>query len=146
MRLKIANIPKNFIKLYNLRQLATPDGYIYVRVQKGMYCLPQAGIIAQQLLEKHLVANGYHQSTVTPGFWKHDWQWQPILCALCVDDFGVKYVGIEHAKHLLQTLNTHYTSSHDWKGECYLGLTIIWDYPHQQVHLPMPGYCHKAGQ
>ena len=46
MRLKMANIPKDFIELYNLRQLATPDGYIYVRVQEGMYGLPQAGIIA----------------------------------------------------------------------------------------------------
>jgi hypothetical protein len=52
MRLKIADIPKEFIKLYHLWQLATPDGYVYVRVQKGMYGLPQAGIIAQQLLEK----------------------------------------------------------------------------------------------
>jgi hypothetical protein len=76
-----------------------------VRVQKGMYGLPQAGIIAQQLLETRLIANGYCQSTVTPGFWKHDWR--PIAFALCVDDFGVKYVGIEHAKHLLQALNTH---------------------------------------
>jgi hypothetical protein len=115
-----------------------------VRVQKGMYGLPQAGIIAQQLLETRLIANRYCQSTVTPGFWKHDW-W-PIAFALCVDDFGVKYVGIEHAKHLLQALNTHYTTSHDWKGERYLGLTITWDYPHRQVHLSMPGYCHKAGQ
>jgi hypothetical protein len=144
MRLKMADIPKDFIELYNLRQLATPDGYVYVRVQKGMYGLPQAGIIAQQLLEKRLLANGYHQSTVTPGFWKHDWR--PISFALCVDDFGVKYVGIEHAKHLLQTLNKHYTTSHDWKGERYLGLTIAWDYPHRHVHLSMPGYCHKAGQ
>ncbi len=105
MRLKMADIPKEFIELYNLRQLATPDGYIYVWVQKGMYGLPQAGIIAQQLLETLLIANRYCQSTVTPGFWKHDWR--PIAFALCVDDFGVKYVGVEHAKHLLQALNTH---------------------------------------
>jgi hypothetical protein len=60
----------------------------------------------------------------------------------------MKYVGIdiEHAKHLLWTLNAHYVMSHDWKGEHYLGLTITWDYPQQQVHLSMPGYCHKAGQ
>ena len=32
------------------------------------------------------------------------------------------------------------------RGEHYLGLTITWDYPHQQVHLSMPGYCHKARQ
>eukprot|EP00804_Cyclotella_cryptica_P012915 CCRYP_002273-RA/>CCRYP_002273-RA protein AED:0.38 eAED:0.38 QI:0/0/0/1/0/0/3/0/465 len=144
MRLKLADIPVEFIILYNLRNLATPDGNVYVRVQKGMYGLPQAGIIAQQLLESRLVANGYQQSTVTPGFWKHDWR--PIAFALCVDDFGVKYVGIEHAKHLLQALNTHYTTSHDWKGDRYLGLTITWDYPRKQVHLSMPGYCQKAGQ
>jgi hypothetical protein len=143
MRLKIADIRQNFIELYNLRKLATPDGYIYIHVQKHMYGLPQAGIIAQQLLKKHLVANGYHQSTVTSGFWKHNWR--PISFALCVDDFGVKYIGIEHDKHLLQTLNKHYTTLHDWKGKCYLGLTITWDYPHQQVHLAMPGYCHEAG-
>eukprot|EP00804_Cyclotella_cryptica_P015967 CCRYP_004129-RA/>CCRYP_004129-RA protein AED:0.18 eAED:0.18 QI:0/0/0/1/0/0/2/0/948 len=144
IRLKLADIPEEFIILYNLRKLATQDGYVYVRVQKGMYGLPQAGIIAQQLLESRLVAHGYRQSTVTPGFWKHDWR--PIAFALCVDDFGVKYVGIEHAKHLLQTLNTHYTTSHDWKGERYLGLTITWDYQRKQVHLSMPGYCQKAGQ
>eukprot|EP00804_Cyclotella_cryptica_P003521 CCRYP_002151-RA/>CCRYP_002151-RA protein AED:0.44 eAED:0.35 QI:0/-1/0/1/-1/0/1/0/79 len=67
-----------------------------------MYGLPQAGIIAQQLLETRLVANGYCQSTVTPGFWKHDWR--PIAFALCVDDFGVKFVGIRNAKHLLHAL------------------------------------------
>eukprot|EP00804_Cyclotella_cryptica_P014875 CCRYP_020384-RA/>CCRYP_020384-RA protein AED:0.47 eAED:0.47 QI:0/0/0/1/0/0/2/0/71 len=71
-----------------------------------MYGLPQAGIIAQQLLETH---------TITPGFWKHDWR--PIAFALCVDDFGVKYVGIDHDKHLLHALNKHYTASHDWKGD-----------------------------
>jgi hypothetical protein len=73
MRLKMADIPKEFIDLYRLRQLATPDEHIYVRVQKGMYGLPQAGIIAQPLLETRLIVNGYHQSNVTPGFWKHDW-------------------------------------------------------------------------
>ena len=33
----------------------------------------------------------------TPGFWMHDWR--SILSSLCVDDFGVKYVGKEHAEH-----------------------------------------------
>jgi hypothetical protein len=51
MRLQIANMPNNVIKHYHLTDLATPDGYIYCKIQKGMYGLPQAGIIAQQLLE-----------------------------------------------------------------------------------------------
>eukprot|EP00804_Cyclotella_cryptica_P009055 CCRYP_003152-RA/>CCRYP_003152-RA protein AED:0.40 eAED:0.39 QI:0/0/0/1/0/0/2/0/398 len=108
-----------------------------------MYGLPQAGIIAQQLLEKRLALKGYRQSSITPGFWKHDWR--PISFTLCVGDFGVKYVGIKHAQHLLQTLNEHYETSQDWKGERYLGLTIAWDYTLQQVQLSMPGYCKKAG-
>jgi len=122
MLLKMADIPEDFIELYNLRQCATPDGYIHVSVQKGMYGLLQVDIIAHQLLKKRLVANKYHQSAVIPGFWKHDWR--PVSFALCVDDFEVKYVGIEHANHLLQTLNMHYTTLHDWKGERYLELTI----------------------
>jgi len=143
MRLKLSDIPDNIITLYNLDKLVTTDGYVYVLIQKGMYGLPQAGIIAQQLLEKRLASKGYRQSTITPGFWKHDWR--PISFALCVDDFGVKYVGIKHAQHLLQTLNEHYETSQDWKGERYLGLTIKWDYTLRQVQLSMPGYCKKAG-
>ena len=45
-------MPNNIIKHYNLRDKATPNGYIYCEIQKGMYGLPQASIIAQQLLEE----------------------------------------------------------------------------------------------
>ncbi len=51
-QLRIANMPDNAIKHYHLTDLATPDGYVYFEIQKKMYGLPQAGIIAQQLLEK----------------------------------------------------------------------------------------------
>eukprot|EP00804_Cyclotella_cryptica_P007584 CCRYP_010663-RA/>CCRYP_010663-RA protein AED:0.17 eAED:0.17 QI:0/0/0/1/1/1/2/0/834 len=143
MQLKLSDIPDHIIELYKLDKLVTTDGYVYVLIQKGMYGLPQVGIIAQQLLEKRLAIKGYGQSSITPGFWKHDWR--PISFTLCVDDFGVKYVGIKHAHHLLQTLNKHYEMSQDWKGERYLGLTIAWDYTLRQVQLSMPGYCKKAG-
>eukprot|EP00804_Cyclotella_cryptica_P002793 CCRYP_009348-RA/>CCRYP_009348-RA protein AED:0.05 eAED:0.04 QI:0/0/0/1/1/1/3/0/1214 len=127
MRLKLSNIPDHIIKLYKLDKLVTTDGYVYVLIQKGMYGLPQAGIIAQQLLEKRLALKGYHQSSITPGFWKHDWR--PISFTLCVDDFGVKYVGIKHAQHLLQTLNKHYETSQDWKGERYRAHNRMGLYP-----------------
>jgi len=144
MRLKIDDMPDNVIKQYQLREKSTKDGYVYVEINKGMYGLPQAGIIAQQLLEKRLNAAGYHQSTITPGFWKHDWR--PISFALCVDDFGVKYVGEEHAKHLLRTLNKEYKTSSEWEGKRYIGLTLEWDYINRYVHVSMPGYCEKACQ
>ena len=66
-------------------------GFVYVRCEKGIYGLPHAGIIAQQLLEKRLAKAGYYQSKTTPGFWTQEWR--PILFSLIIDDFGIKYVG-----------------------------------------------------
>ena len=78
---------------------------------KGMYGLPQVDILAQDLLEQRLNKHGYHQSPITPGLWQHDY-W-PISFTLCVDNFGIKYVGREHAKHLAAILSEHYKCSHD---------------------------------
>jgi hypothetical protein len=103
MHMKLSNLPPNFVKLYNLKNLANNDGTIYVKIQKGVYGLPQAGILAQNLLKKWLNQHGYQQSKVTPSLWKHDW-W-PISFTLCVDNFGIKYVRWEHAKHLAKILN-----------------------------------------
>ena len=71
-------MPEDVITHYKLRVLQTPDGYVYVRIQKGMYGLTQAGIIAQKLLEKCLNAQSYHQSTITPGFCQHNWHTSPL--------------------------------------------------------------------
>jgi hypothetical protein len=92
--------------------------------------LPQAGIIAQQLLEERLEKDGYCQSKTTPGLWTHDTC--PISFSLVVDDFGVKYVGEENAQHLLDTVQKYYKCSCDWKGGQYCGLTIKWDYTGQK--------------
>ena len=77
-------------------------GCIYIRIDKGMYGLPQAGILANILLEKRLARHGYFKCQHTPGLWKH--RIRPIKFALVVDDFGVEYVGKEHAQHLLAAL------------------------------------------
>ncbi len=54
MRLRIADMPEDVIEHYNLRDKATPNGCIYCEIQKGMYSLPQASSIAQQLLKERL--------------------------------------------------------------------------------------------
>ena len=144
MRLKVADMPDNIIEQYNLKALETKDGYVLVRIERGMYGLPQAGIIAQELLEKRLNAKGYRQSEITPGFWTHDWR--PISFSLVVDDFCVKYVGEEHANHLLEAIKEKYETSHEWEATRYIGLTIEWDYKHQLVHISMPEYITKALQ
>ncbi len=72
MQLRLSDMPKDVIAHYKLNKIATPEGYIYCEIQKGMYGLPQAGIIAQQLLEERLEKDGYCQSKTTPGLWTHD--------------------------------------------------------------------------
>ncbi len=52
MHLKLVDMPADIIAHYKLRNVTTPDGYVYCEIRKGMYGLPQAGIIAQELLAK----------------------------------------------------------------------------------------------
>jgi hypothetical protein len=47
MQLRLSDMHKDVIAHYKLNKIATPEGYIYCEIQKGMYGLPQAGIIAQ---------------------------------------------------------------------------------------------------
>jgi hypothetical protein len=142
MRMKISDPPPNFVKAYNLNNLATNDGTIYVKIQKGMYGLPQAGILAWNLLKKCLNQHGYHQSNITPSLWKHDWQ--PLSFTLCVNNFGIKYIGWEHADHLAKTLDKHYKCSIDWDGNQYLGMNMDWDYNGHKVQVSMLDYVPKA--
>ena len=142
IRMKLSDIPDEIIREYKLRDKATPDGSIYIVANKGMYGLPQAGLLANELLEKRLNKHGYHQSKLVPGLWKHEWR--PIQFTLVVDDFGVKYVGKEHALHLQHTLEHHYKVTKDWSGARYIGITLDWDYDNRKVHLSMPGYVKKA--
>ena len=142
LRMKLNHFPDDVIAHYGLKEKVDAKGFVYVKCVRGMYGLPHAGIIAQRLLEERLNKADYYQSDVTPGFWKH--KWRPISFSLIVDDFGVKYVGKEHADHLISVLNEHYTISTDWEGAKYSGITLDWDYAKRQVHLSMPGYCKEA--
>jgi hypothetical protein len=138
-----SDIPDEIINEYKLRELAAPNGSVYITAIKGMYGLPQAGLLAIELLEQRLNAAGYHQSKLVPGLWTHEWR--PIQFTLVVDDFGVKYVGREHAEHLKQTIAQHYKVTTDWTGGRYIGIKLYWDYVKRRVHLSMmPGYVAKA--
>jgi hypothetical protein len=91
-----------------------------------MYGLPQARILAQMLLEERLNKHGCMQNKAILGLWTH--QSRPISFTLVVDDFGIKYVGQEHAMHLISILKEHYELSEDWKGTKFIRLTLKWDY------------------
>jgi hypothetical protein len=51
MHLKLFIMPEDVVKHYHLLNIASPDGPIYCGICQGMYGLPQAGIIAQELLQ-----------------------------------------------------------------------------------------------
>jgi hypothetical protein len=114
-QLKLSDMPDDIITHYHLHNIATPDGYVYCEICQGMYGLQQAGIIMQELLAKRLKKHGYTQSKTTPGLWTHEWC--PITFSLVVDNFRVKYIGEEHAHHLLQTVQKYYTCSFKKEGE-----------------------------
>jgi hypothetical protein len=142
IRIKLSEVPEEIIQEYQLRKKVNAKGMIHMKVVRGMYGLPQAGLLANELLEKRLNKHGYRQSKLVPGLWKHDTR--PIQFALTVDDFAVKYVGREHAEHLRKVLEEDYKVTCDWTGERYIGIHLHWDYVKKQVHLYMPGYVEKA--
>jgi hypothetical protein len=42
----------NEIHQYNLNDLVDEQGWVYIKIQMGMYGLPQAGILANKLLKQ----------------------------------------------------------------------------------------------
>ncbi len=59
-------IPDNFIEHYGLCEMAV-DGYVYMEIRKGMYGLPQAGILANKLLKLRLACHGFFDQPHMPG-------------------------------------------------------------------------------
>jgi hypothetical protein len=141
MVINLSSLPQETIDKYDLIELAQ-DGKVYIEIQKGMYGLPQAGILVNELLQHNIAKDGYRPTQHTHGLWKHDTR--TISFSLVVDDFGVKYVGREHAEHLMECIKKNYNISSDWKGSAYCGLTLEWDYKNRTVDLYMPGYIKAA--
>jgi len=144
MRIKITDVPEEVIEHYRLGEIVTEDGYVYCEIRKGMYGLPQAGIIAQELLQERLAKVGYHQSKIVPGLWTH--KTRNTCFTLVVDNFAIKYTKKEDAQHLIDALEKDYTISTNWDSTKYIGLTIDWDYAKRKVYIHMPGYLAKALQ
>jgi hypothetical protein len=129
MVINVSSLPQETIEKYDLIELSQ-DGKVYREIQKGMYGLPQAGILANELLKHNLAKDGYRPIQHTHGLWTHNTR--PISFSLVVDDFGVKYVGREHAEHLMPCIKKKYNISSDWNGGDYCGLTLEWEYKNAQ--------------
>jgi hypothetical protein len=95
----------------------------------GTYGLPHSGLLANDLPEKQLNKHGYQQSKSVPGLWTNEWY--PIASTLVVDDFGVKYMGEEHAYHHLKSvLEKNYKVGTDWSGARCIGISLDLDDAH----------------
>ena len=58
MRMPIKIIPQDIIDQYNLLDIVN-DGCVYIRIERGMYGLPQSGKLANDLLVEQLRTTGY---------------------------------------------------------------------------------------
>jgi hypothetical protein len=114
MHIPVKLVPQEIFAEYNLISLVL-DGHIYIEVQKRMYGLPQAGILANQILARRLAVHGYHHTKFTPDIWRH--LTRTIQFTLVVDDFGVQYVGQERVQHLIAYLEKRLYSFKvmDWR-------------------------------
>jgi hypothetical protein len=63
-------VPGKIMIEYNLHALVH-NGYLYIEVRKGMYGLPQVGLLANVILPKQLVKHGYSPVPHTHGLWTH---------------------------------------------------------------------------
>jgi hypothetical protein len=143
-KIKLSDKPEEVIKEYNLHQYATPDGWVYIKVSRGMYGLPQAGSLCHNLLEQRLNKERYFQCQIVPALWKHNIK--PIQCVLVVNNFGIKYLKNEDLDHLIQMLEKHYNVSVDLEGKEFVKIQLDWDYENRKVRLSMVPYLQKALQ
>jgi hypothetical protein len=144
MRIPLALFPIWIIEQYDLKKHAL-NGFVHLKLRRAVWGLPQAGILANKRLRRKLAPFGYYKCVNTPGLWYH------VSClisfTLVVDDFVIKYVGKEHADHLIASIKSTYKKlTEDWMGSLNCGITLEWDYVGRTVDISMPGYIKKKLQ
>jgi hypothetical protein len=68
MRMLLSRFSEEIVSKYNLKALAV-DSWVYIETIKGMYGVKQAGLLANQLLQKCVAPFGYHPARHTPRLW-----------------------------------------------------------------------------
>ena len=141
IKIQVSSIPHAITDKFALHQYAR-NGVVLFEITKGMYGLPQAGLLAQQRLMEHLSARGFLSCPNTPCLFRH--VTRPIVFTLVVDDFGVKYTDKADVEYLIELLKELYELTINWNGDKYLGFTIKHDKSLRQLSLSMPSYIGTA--
>lgn len=142
MRIHHSLVPQVVQDHYDVTTYTNADGYVYVRIDGGMYGLKQAGRISNDALVKHLSNFDFIECPFTPGLFRH--RSRDIFFCLVVDDFFVGYADDQDAHYLLTALTTKYQATIDWAAELFSGITLCWDFEKRTCDLSMPGYIAKA--
>ena len=121
MRITTNLIPQECIDANGLTN-KIKNGYIYMRIIKGIYGLQQSGKLANKLFKDCLELHNYYEVKHIPGPFTHTWR--PMWFTVVVDIFGIKYDGEEHAKHVLST----YTESALRYEERLEGRIVLWNH------------------
>ena len=103
MKLHKSELPTDILEQYNATDHMDKNEYVYFQINKGMYGLKQAAILAYKQLKTNLAKFGYHPIPHSNGMWKY--KSRKTLFCLCVDDFGIQYhihVDADHLIHALQ--------------------------------------------
>ena len=116
-------VPQQFVDEINLASIIS-NGYLYLKVVKDMYGLPQAGILANKLLKTCPAPHGYIECAHMPGLWKHITK--QTIFTLWVDNVGNCYTSMQDALHLTKTLQQWYKITIEWTGTKYCGLMLKW--------------------
>ena len=103
MKVPYKYFPMDIRSRYNLENIVHKD-YIYIKIQKGMYGLKQAAVLAYTQVSSLLKKAGYQPIVGSLGMWKHSTR-KTLFC-LCVDDFGIKYYDKEDILHLENALKS----------------------------------------
>ena len=125
MRIPFTLFPPWSAKQYDLAN-KIHNGHIYLEMQRVVWGLPQAGILAIKLPKKRLAPHGYYECKTNPSLWKDTTR--PISFTLVVDSFRVKYMRKEDINHLIGCIKEKYELTQDWDGDLYCGI-----HPHMEL-------------
>ncbi|KAL7542750.1 hypothetical protein ACHAWF_007246 [Thalassiosira exigua] len=143
MKIPLAIFPSRNIEQYGLKRKAK-EGFVYVELCKVIYSLPKKGALAEKLLRERPTSAGYYEVKHTPGLCSY--VLRRSLFLLEVDNFDVKYVGKEHADHLVAAVKKFYSLTGDREGKLHCGIKLNWNYDQRWVDFGMPGYVKKGLQ
>ena len=137
--MKLTYLPEHVQQQYNIQALSN-NGYVYIEIRRSIYDPPQADKLSKNTYK----TNSGHMDImkwVIPQASGNIYPSQFI--SIFVDDFGVKHIGENNGRHIIDSLKEEFTISEDWKGGLYRGINLEWDYDKRKLDISMSGNIKK---